>query len=736
MLDNLSYLSRQRWPNGDHLLLRGPGAAERLLQLAIDETTAGTATVVVTNTVRTKDVRRAIPPAGSGPETGNAPTPFGSYGFAHTVGLWLPFGRSPAGRWLSPFLSTEGYTFTPHEYLDLRERLTKAIRMHHRRPRASGVLEELNTGFFRHRSLEQSTDFLTGHLNAFYRQAQELFRAYTEAVNAYGRRAIFLQQDRLGKRKVAIDELVAASAVRPGRRQCHRRTAALLEAWSAYCREWLSEVATRRVPTPEELAAEQTTVGELTDSLYRDLAAETLSLSPLTADPRLGEADHFRALADRLESLHQAIDEAGIYQLPLGGSTAVTTSRQLQVVDALRERLARTRAHLPDLADFYTHRQFWYAQPARLRRLLGPLEKLPAKHWPDAFASWYFDRSLEEAGLPARHQLRCAELADLVRTPPPADRAGSAPLPVFIRPGQPVPPATELLIDLTGNERPTDYSGRFAGYGTPGDRDALHCARAGRLDPRLTLLQDFHPAVPADWRLLPVDAPPPGSGGEPTVQLTDDGGWTALADWEVTATAHLRLFLPRTLSRTPSPQAGAGLLRKFDRLLLAADRITFYHDWSANDITQALLSDGFNASFLAAALLRAAEACTEQPFDRDALVAIGREIQTRCGVPPPAPHPLAEGMYGLLQPLLPGHFFTVHQPWRDTFLPLVVLSPAGEKTILLPGGKLPGYADPLTEAYRQEDIRVAGMNCLEIDAYACWEDPEREAGRIARTIGK
>lgn len=726
MNDDLSYISRSASEDKKAVNYRGPGASGQLRRLVVDNLLKGKKVVTVYNTTYTPKVRLSEKQVVPGENEFGPSLLFGSYDFTHTVGLWLPFSRSVAGHWLSPFISTDGFEFTPAEYLDLRERLDRAVRMHYRRPRMSGVLEELNTGFFRHRSLEESQIFLTQQLDEFHQQAQELFQRYNEAVNAYSRGAMFRKRKELSDREREVGQLQERLAEVPDRRQRRRRATELLTAWTDYRQRWVSEEETRKPPAREELDAELSEITTLRDDLARDQAAETLSLSPLTADPELGEAAALQALADELEELHRAIDEAGIYQLPLGGSTAATTSRQHQVLDALLQRLTRTKSHLPDLADFYAHRQFWYAQPGRLRRLLGPLEKLPTEQWADAFSGWYFDRCLEQADHPARQQLRCHELAALltennVLTVSDAGR---------IEPGGPIPPGTDLLVDMTGGDRPVGYSGDFATLRPPGDREAVHCARSGWRDPRLTLLQDFYPAGPANWNLLEVSVPPPGSNGQGAVQLTDEEGWQPLASWEITPVAHLRLFLPRSFTPADSNK----LLLNFDRLLLAADKITFYYAWTPDEITQALLSDGLNAPFLAAALLRAAEACTEIPFDRTALVAVGREIQTRCGIAPLAPHPLAEGLAELLKPLLPDFFFTIHQPWRDTFLPLVLLSPAGKKTVLLPGGRLPGYTDRLTEARRQEELRVAGMDCLEIDAYACWADRIGEAGRIVEAV--
>ena len=92
-----------------------------------------------------------------------------------------------------------------------------------------------------------------------------------------------------------------------------------------------------------------------------------------------------------------------------------------------------------------------------------------------------------------------------------------------------------------------------------------------------------------------------------------------------------------------------------------------------------------------------------------------------------------EYLAGALAPRLPGYFLSVHQPWRDTFLPLVVLSPAGVKTVLLPDGELPGRAEPETGALRRAELTTAGMRWLVVDGYGCWEDVD---GEVERLVGE
>lgn len=117
-------------------------------------------------------------------------------------------------------------------------------------------------------------------------------------------------------------------------------------------------------------------------------------------------------------------------------------------------------------------------------------------------------------------------------------------------------------------------------------------------------------------------------------------------------------------------------------------------------------------------------------------MAVGKEVRGRCKIVDPAPHPLAVRLEEQLQKQLPDYFFTLHQPWRDTFLPLVILSPAGKKTVLLPGGKLPGYANQYNEAQRQQELKTAGLDCQSVNAYACWEDFPGVVSELVESLKK
>lgn len=717
---------------------RGPGAFSCLLQTAANQVGWGKkAVLIVPNTAYTKDVRifvnQLIRPTYLKSKLVDGPAQeevslFGDYTFSQTVGVWLQYGLQPSGNLLSPFISTDSFEFTPEEYLDLRERLLQTIRKYVRLPRASAALEDLNTGFFRHQSLEECRTFLTAHLKSFLQRARVLTRDYLLAINDHSRRAGFQRRRELASRAEGFRMLQGMMNLPTDRRARKKQNAELREAWATYRKSWFGEtVVAKAVPDTADLEAEQQRLEDAQQQLNRELAAAGLSLSPLTAEAGLADAGELERLAGELDTLVREIDEAGIYQLPLGGTSAATSSRQLQRLEGVLQRLSTSHAHLGELDDFYTRRHFWYAQPARLRRLLAPLLELPVEEWEAAFSAWYFDRCLERVPHKGSGQLRCSDLATLVSEPgEQATDKGIAEI-TFLSPDDQIPAGTQCVVDLSEGECPTGYSGEWFGLRPLSDPTACYHALAGVLDPRLTLLQTFLPLDPAPWSAIEVTKPPMGERDQVLVQLSEEGEWLPLGEWTPEPTDHLRIYLPGKFNAS----GGETLLRTFDAILMKAKRLTIFHSWSQNAITQALLSDGLNPNFLAAALLRAAEACTESPFDREALVAVGREILTRCGVPPPSGHPLAERLLPLLKERLPKHFFSTHQAWRDTFLPLVVQAPDGRKTVLLPAGRLPGCTWIYQEALRQQELRTAGLQCLEIDAFACWEDVGNEVERIA-----
>lgn len=660
---------------------------------------------------------------GVGKGDGGAGPVFGEYDFPATVGLWAEYGRRPAAGLLDPFAATEGLTFTPEEFVDLRDRLLAAGRRLDRLPAAASGLEDLHTGFFRHRSLDETTAVITPALDRFLARGEGLRRRYLLALHDYARRAAFARRAHLGAGRATLAALRDTLASLPPGGRRGRALERLRSALERYHREHYGSPPAE-LPPPQEapladhLAAETAALDRAADRLGRDLKADGLALSPLTVDPALGDAATLAELATELDELVRAVDEAGLYQLPVGGAESATTPRQLQQLDGLLARLRATHRALPNLPAFHARQRFWYAQPAHLRRLLAPLLLLPSEDWEPAFGAWYFDRCLERAELAAPAGLRPAELLKAPEDTLAESETFDSDLLTIIGPDDGVGNwRGKLVVDLTigGEPLAAPVDARTLRAAPLHDRAARPVALAGLRRPSLAFVQTFPPLEPPAWQTTAGAAAPPGING---VALRPAGGnWRPLAAGAAPSNAALEIYLPRLIT----PADAAALLNAWENWL-AAPALHFFHNLTPNDLTQALLTDGFTADFLVAALLRAAEAASLEPFDREAFVAMGREVRLRCGLPEPEPHPLAAAYARELAASVPAHRIRLHVPWRDTFLPLVVQAENGAFTVHLPGGRLPGYADDRTEAYRQRELRVAGYHLAALDAYAFWRD--------------
>jgi hypothetical protein len=656
---------------------------------------------------------------------------FGDYDFAAVVGLWLEWGTQPAAFLLSPFIATEGFVFHPTEFVELRGRLRTALRRYERLPATSAGLEDLNTGFFRHRDVEESREFITANLATYLSRGNELHRAYLQAINRHDRAAAFVRRAELRRRadRVATLHAQLMETMPLASRKDRKRFRQLTDHWAAYCADF-PEVAGPEPDTNAALAAqlqqETEQLRQRRAGLQRELKSASLALSPLTVNPAHGSPTELKALAERLADLVREINEAGLYQLPLGGGDAATAPRQLIRLEQLLAKLRNTHQHLDEWPVFYERRQFWYAQPAHLRRLLAPLLDLPPADWETAFSAWYYERCLENAEATERPATELTAATVITKNSP-----GRI---VLLAPDAPWPANasnTDLLIsDAPADDLPKAGKALTLRLARLHDPTARHLAVAGWRNPVLTFTQSFSPLQPPAWRERLVNDPPPGLAGRLGFQLGEGSDWRT-ADHLIGETgAQLNVYFPDLLTA----EDRASLVDNWEQLITAAPAITYFHSRTPNGITQGLLSDGFNADFLCSALLRAAEAAATEPFDRLALVAIGREIRLRCGLNEAGPHPLAQHFTSHLRPRLKDHFFEIHVPWRDTFLPLVVLSPVGKKTVVLPGGRLPGCADPATEALRQEELKAAGFTLWSLNAAAVWEDWSREVAHFSKLL--
>jgi len=667
---------------------------------------------------------------------------FGEYSFSETVGLWLEKGDSEASNLLSPFISTEGFSFSPAEYLDLQERLRVALRRYEKLPAVSNGLEDLNTGFFRHRSLEESTFFIEKHLREYLKRGEELHRRYLLEINSYARSRASEKRQELRARAAALEALaIKTGTLEKLKGRIQKKTTAELSAdWLTYQRNHLAVSEDKTTgASPEHLHEvvnkELESVNSAFRFLGRELKTDGLSLNALTVNASHGDAQVLRELENLLNELQREVDEAGLYQLPLRLTDAATTPRQLQQLGSLLDKLRNTERHLGELPMFYDRRHFWYAQPAHLRRLLAPLLELPPQDWEVAFSSWYFERCLEREQRPERFYREVNQSSNEKERGDGFQSPGVENL-IFLSPEEPWPQNTEpndLFLDLGGaTELPEHKGPRAYSVAALSDESAIHFAVSGYRDPILVFSQSFQLLYPPKWRICKVESPPVGPKNSVLLQLSASTPWLSLREWNGQSGQEINVFLPEVLSSSEEEV----LLGRWELLISRASAIRYFHALTPNSITQGLLSDGFNGAFLTSALLRAAEAAEVEPFDHEALIAIGNEVRLRCGLSDPPAHPLAEQFGSVLAKEMPDFFIENHVPWRDTFLPLVLQSPQGKKTVLLPDGRLPGLADDETERARHRELKIAGFQVLGLNALSVWEDLEGEVKRITLALGK
>ena len=400
-------------------------------------------------------------------------------------------------------------------------------------------------------------------------------------------------------------------------------------------------------------------------------------------------------------------------------------------------RLRNTARHLGEFDAFYARRHFWYAQPARLRRLMGPLRDLPTGDWEGAFEYWYFERCLQQRGLEAGvryqhvpHHLTAEEKRPGSNSPgssliPPAPAAA----PPFLTPER---AASGKFYDLViGLDTPHAGTGEFSLVRDEADPGAIPAYLSGALNPGLVFHQPFHATRRPEWTLTEAPAATKALT-EPMWRPVADAPWQPLAELPETGPPTATIYLPHPLTE----DGATALLATWRRLFTQPAKLEFLHAWSPNDVTQALLSDGFNAHFLAAALLRAAEAATDEDYDPAALTAIGEEVRRRRGLPLPEPHPLTAELKPLLGEALPEFFFRHHVPWRDLYFPLLATAPDGTKTVLLPAGRLPGYDSATSQEMRLKALRLLGFRTLTIDPVAVWKDVDRAVEDLADQLKK
>ncbi|MEL6275030.1 MAG: hypothetical protein AAFU03_08010, partial [Bacteroidota bacterium] len=585
------------------------------------------------------------------------------------------------------------------------------------------------------------------HLNAFYRRRRHWYQTTFNQLNASAQQ-LLTNRNLLVE---AVGEEALSSV--PGRLRAgfskrmreHRQRilalyddlAALIQAHeeiSPFVFDWpAAPVDLPQTDWPDLLRNYRKALSEWFDNYHQYIREESLALNAKTIPTKTGGADELATLAKQLTDLIGAINESGLFQRPIQGAAA-TTTRQAKVLEQLLDKFRLLGRLLPDYPAFYRWQHNWFSLPAKLRRVISALLSLPDADWTTNFSAWYFERGLSAAldSTPSCPGMDTAkELADwlagyrktgrkqkplkqrdhlVVLLPQDAD-----PLGVF-----------DLCIDFTASrsiKAPTMHI-----HWPPNKQiKAQYLRRADPLGTALPFFQPWYGSQLPTWQCVEyprtkeeINALVKGWQEDFKVAKDDISslaipasyGGATLVDHYIQTTAEERpwlvglkpngmveqkpmanyydqeyvkalVFWPTNKSSSPDERLTAAWLR----LLESVSFITLAHRLTANRITGDLLSDGLTANFLTAAFVRAAEAITAN--DHSGFYALAKEVRLRLGFRTPATHPLLRELLPRLKSKLPGYNLTIHQAWRDTFLPLVIVGPKGKRHVILPDGLLP-----------------------------------------------
>lgn len=489
------------------------------------------------------------------------------------------------------------------------------------------------------------------------------------------------------------------------------------------------------------------------EEIPNQLREASLGLSSRSAvEPSMATA--LANLEKQLDELLERINDGGLFQRPLT-TQAHTTTRQHKQLEQLLEKLLQLQALLDNYPAYYRWQHNWFTLPANLRRILAPLLLLPEDNWAAAFDHWYFQQAIARRPLSPQIPMPPAALPALFQQLATAKaRQNSQAKSYSLRPNQLLldqeesSETVDLIIDLRSVE-PEDQEAAPLNSPCLQLQTLLDSKSAPPNSYYLWQQADYSPAMIffCPWfssRLPDLQAlPHPGDFYQLSLLLSQQ-----LLEEE--AAADQQLALRSLLADVSATQQGAMLfgvatdgqligqaiseplpkpllkaclilppqqsnllgmqalpLQRLADILYRTTSLRFIHELTADVIQQALLTDGLNSAFMLATLLRASEAIEE--LDYQGFQAITAEHRHRIGLGA-APRPaLLDSLLPLLQQSFPTYRLLIHTPWRDTFLPILLESPLGQRHVVLLDGLLPGSKGVFLELQRQEMLLAAGF---------------------------
>ncbi|PHI19139.1 hypothetical protein CEQ90_14610 [Lewinellaceae bacterium SD302] len=694
---------------------------------------------------------------------------------AETAGLYLAAARHPESELLDRQLALGELEFSAEAYLNYREQIRLTQKLYLRVGYLAPAFQELNAGIFRHQELEDARDFIHGKLNDFIQKAEALGAEMAAATNSFlrSRRSAMARQERelrgfLENWESAITQWNTDARSGHGSRKhkksraeqvlsTHRQIQQAFNQHPPFGFEW-PPVKTKLTPTLSETTYQQfkTALNEWLEGQRQQLREEQIALNAATDPNGRHKWDDF---SNRLNELLEHINNSGLLQRPVSGS-ANTISRQQKVVEQLLEKFRVLQQLLPELPAFFRWQRHWFSLAAELRRIVSPLLVFPDASWPDAFAAWYFENGLTEKSGRPPFSLPSVPSAALKSSTASLDNAIT-----FATPQNLPNENFELVINLTGEQLdlaspaitlllypPQNQNGR-ADLLTKEPVIPVHYVSSyGSYLPGQAFVQSWTSSRFPDWSTKLY----PKSLAKASELQRDFFGQVSTGLEQILEQAHYALFVQESPETEPVAWAPEHFLTErfhaaqliipgliaakpemtqiLPKIWATAEKISFLTNASSDDLTEALLSDGFNAAFALAASLRAIESIEDR--DETGWLAIAAECRKRQIAPLQQASPLIRELVPRLAPRLTGTHLSAHVGWRDLFLPLVIQLSDGKKWVVLPDDLIPGADTTGVESDRRRELEAAGFNLTHILTEDILTDVEAALDRLASRVLK
>lgn len=357
-----------------------------------------------------------------------------------TVGQYLVSAEQEGKELLSTQLSTTDYDFTQAEYEELTAVIALCYGLFTKTHTLRSALSKLSPSIFLRMEKEEAKAYVDEQTAALLDKAARLQHWYINRQNAYADQlmAHFEQYyQRFAWQAITLGDRIAEHTTAHGK-AFREGSKTGLKVKSIFS-EQAKQVLAKREEVLDEYdvlrtqfernpyfdftfppAEQQTGMARIEQTLeqfeqalqrwrmtLRENVQEAVSrLSRKSANPQLGFGQQVEELEESLDRWVEAVNETGLYHLPLDHKMLTIPRRQRFLEEAM-EQLQTTRRALPEFDNFYDWQRNWLQLDEKARRLVKALLKMRPDDWQAAYKTWFLDNVLNqryEAVLPPEEE--------------------------------------------------------------------------------------------------------------------------------------------------------------------------------------------------------------------------------------------------------------------------------------------------------------------------------------------